>query len=183
MRFGRSFGRHGTGTAQFVQGDGRRHRRVEGVGGDRDVRDVIRLRDDLVGESVAFGPDQDRRADGAGGSIYAPGSPSAIERFAGVGHERDLDDPEGLVARRARGESRTPRPSMRGPLWVYTGPPCPEPNATEEAPNAWALRSTAPTFPGSWTPWRYTHSGPTGAGAHRSSYTASARVPELSPDA
>ncbi len=59
----------------------------------------------------------------------------------------------------------------------------PGPSATDDAPNACAERSTAPTLPGSWTPCRYTHSGPAGAGAHRSSYTASARVPELRPEA
>src|SRR5438270_10395845 len=59
----------------------------------------------------------------------------------------------------------------------------PGPRATHEAPNASALLKTAPTFPGSWTPWRYTHNGPTGDGAHRSSYTASVRVPEPIPDA
>ena len=39
----------------------------------------------------------------------------------------------------------------------------PGPSATQPAPNACALRSTVPTFPGSPTPCRYTHSGPLGA--------------------
>ena len=63
------------------------------------------------------------------------------------------------------------------------GSAVPGPSATLDAPNACAERSTAPTLPGSCTPCRYTHSGPTGAGAHRSSYTASVRVPELRPEA
>src|SRR6185437_11216599 len=63
------------------------------------------------------------------------------------------------------------------------GSAVPGPSATQDAPNAAADRRIAPTFPGSWTPCRYTHNGPTAAGAQRSSYTASVRVPEPRPDA
>ena len=83
---------------------------------------------------------------------------------------------------RARGTANTAPIDARTALGLY-GSAVPGPSATDEAPNAWALRSTAPTFPGSCTPCRYTHSGPAGAGAHRSSYTASVRVPEPRPDA
>src|SRR5690242_1023431 len=63
------------------------------------------------------------------------------------------------------------------------GSAVPGPSATHDAPNAAAERSTVPTLPGSCKPCRYTHSGPTAAGAHRSSYTASVRVPDPRPDA
>ena len=67
-RFGRSFGRHPT--AQLVQGDRGRHRRVEGVGVDRDVRDVVGLRNDLLRQPVTLGADQERGPDGVGANKY-----------------------------------------------------------------------------------------------------------------
>ena len=45
----------------------------------------------------------------------------------------------------------------------------PGPRTTDAAPKACAERSTAPTLPGSPTPYRATHSGPVAAGAQRSS--------------
>jgi len=53
----------------------------------------------------------------------------------------------------------------------------PGPSATDPAPKASAERSTAPTFPGSPTPHRQTHSGPVGASAQRCRYTAATRDP------
>ena len=55
------------------------------------------------------------------------------------------------------------------------------PSATDEAPKASALRSTAPTLPGSRTPHSATHSGPLTA-PQRCSKTPSARVPEPRPE-
>src|ERR1700733_1893232 len=83
---------------------------------------------------------------------------------------------------RASGAANPAPMDARTALGEY-GSAVPGPSATHEAPNASAERSTAPTLPGSCTPCRYTHSGPTGAGAQRSSYTASVGVPEPRPEA
>ena len=60
-------------------------------------------------------------------------------------------------------------PMLARTAFGLNGSAVPGPHATHEAPNASAERSTAPTFPGSWTPCRYTHNGPTALCAHRSS--------------
>ena len=141
------------------------------------------LRHDLVRQAVTFGADQERQDFGAGTNKYVVGAPKSVERLAGARARARSWRPGARAPRPARGEPRTPRPSTRAPPSGCTGRPCPDraPPTTLRTPGPSAAPLRRSRDRGRRAGTRT--AAPTGAGAHRSSYTASARVPELRPEA
>ena len=56
----------GGGAGRGVQGDGRRHRGIQGLGRDRNVRDVVTRGDNVVRQAFALRPDDQGEGSGVG---------------------------------------------------------------------------------------------------------------------
>src|SRR5205807_2242302 len=93
------------------------------------------------------------------GSSIAP--PSSCSLARGVSATR-VPGSAASSSTRASGTAKI-APMLARTAFGEWGSAHPGPSATQEAPNASAERITVPTLPGSETPCRYTHSGPTGS--------------------
>ena len=156
---------------ELVQRDGRGLGGVEGVGLDRDVCDEVGRVDHIARKTLALGADENADLVGFCDLVtpLVTRTPKFVESHASAGDQRDLD-----AWRAARSAAFTSGTANTAPIDARTalglnGSAVPGPSATQEAPNASALRRIVPTFPGSASPCRYTHSGPAGASSHRSS--------------
>ncbi len=103
----------------------------------------------LVGQPLALGADEQRDS---GWAVVRTGRAAASSASA----PSAISSPGSSIERRRRARAWTVKiaPMLARTAFGPWGSAQPGPSATQEAPNAWAERSTVPTLPGSPTPCR-----------------------------